>query len=548
MLRSSGWAVNVKRVERIWRCEGLKVPAKQPKKGRLWLNDGSCVRLRPEHPNHVWSYDFVEDRTHAVAGIDLTIRQGEFLAILGPSGCGKTTTLGMLAGFAAPTSGDIVVDGISVVGVPPHKRNVGVVFQSYALFPHLSVFDNVAFGLRMRKVPKPEIITRVRRALDIVQLGALEDRGIRQMSGGQQQRVALARALVIEPTLLLLDEPLSNLDATLREEMRFEIREIQKRIGITTVFVTHDQGEAMAAADRLVIMNKGRIAQCGTAQDVYREPADAFVACFMGQANLLRGTVEGRSGEEASIRLTSGERLVLSANDTIAPADEVVVVMRPEQLLLGTTAGEPGGQELRGIVRRVTYLGSTVNIGVEVGEVSISILQPASETILPSVGDDVQVTWDQHPRYPHHAARRAARASAPDRHQEGLRSRPVRRLHRHRRGAADQFLPDARRHARGREVTTIEGLGTPDKLHPMQAAFVKHDGYQCGYCTPGQICSASPCSTRSRPVSQPCHADLNARRRRPHAEMRERMSGNICRCGAYSNIVDAMTEVAGGKA
>jgi ABC-type Fe3+/spermidine/putrescine transport system ATPase subunit len=143
----------------------------------------------------------------AVAGIDLTIRQGEFLAILGPSGCGKTTTLGMLAGFAAPTSGDIVVDGISVVGVPPHKRNVGVVFQSYALFPHLSVFDNVAFGLRMRKVPKPEIITRVRRALDIVQLGALEDRGIRQMSGGQQQRVALARALVIEPTLLLLDEP-----------------------------------------------------------------------------------------------------------------------------------------------------------------------------------------------------------------------------------------------------------------------------------------------------------------------------------------------------
>jgi spermidine/putrescine ABC transporter ATP-binding subunit len=333
----------------------------------------------------------------AVAGIDLTIRQGEFLAILGPSGCGKTTTLGMLAGFAAPTSGDIVVDGISVVGVPPHKRNVGVVFQSYALFPHLSVFDNVAFGLRMRKVPKPEIITRVRRALDIVQLGALEDRGIRQMSGGQQQRVALARALVIEPTLLLLDEPLSNLDATLREEMRFEIREIQKRIGITTVFVTHDQGEAMAAADRLVIMNKGRIAQCGTAQDVYREPADAFVACFMGQANLLRGTVEGRSGEEASIRLTSGERLVLSANDTIAPADEVVVVMRPEQLLLGTTAGEPGGQELRGIVRRVTYLGSTVNIGVEVGEVSISILQPASETILPSVGDDVQVTWDQHP-------------------------------------------------------------------------------------------------------------------------------------------------------
>jgi spermidine/putrescine ABC transporter ATP-binding subunit len=329
----------------------------------------------------------------AVAGIDLQIHQGEFLAILGPSGCGKTTTLGLLAGFSTPTSGDIRVDGVSIAGIPPHKRNIGVVFQSYALFPHLNVFDNVAFGLRMRKVERAEIATRVRRALDIVQLGPLEERSIRQLSGGQQQRVALARALVIEPALLLLDEPLSNLDATLREQMRFEIREIQKRIGITTVFVTHDQGEAMAAADRLVIMNKGRIRQCGTAEEVYRTPADAFVAGFIGQANRLSGTAQGREGDEQRVRLASGESLLLPARGRSFAKDQpVVIVMRPEHLVVRT--GLPAdGRGLPGIVRRVTFLGSAFNLGVEVSGEAISIVQPVAAT-LPAVGDRVHVAWE----------------------------------------------------------------------------------------------------------------------------------------------------------
>lgn len=331
----------------------------------------------------------------AVAGIKLKISQGEFVAILGPSGCGKTTTLGMLAGFAAPTSGDIRVNGASIVGIPPHRRNVGVVFQSYALFPHLSVFDNVAFGLRMRKVPAGEVSARVRRALDIVKLGALEERGVRQMSGGQQQRVALARALVIEPALLLLDEPLSNLDATLREEMRFEIRDIQKRIGITTVFVTHDQGEAMAAADRLVVMNKGLIAQQGTAEEIYRHPADAFVASFIGQANKLRATVDAHGGAEVRVRLGSGRQFALPSLRPFASGDEVVVILRPEQLVLGNgVAGVPGG--LTGVVSRVTFLGSTVNVGIDLDGDTLSVVQPAGAA-LPEVGQAIHVTWDRDP-------------------------------------------------------------------------------------------------------------------------------------------------------
>ena len=227
----------------------------------------------------------------AVSDVTLAIEHGEFVALLGPSGCGKTTTLQMLAGFVEATSGDIVIDGKPMRGIPPHKRNIGVVFQSYALFPHLTVFDNVAFGLKMRDVERAQISDRVHRALGLVRLTGLDRRYPRALSGGQQQRVALARALVIEPAVLLLDEPLSNLDANLREQMRFEIREIQKRIGITTVFVTHDQNEAMAAADRLVVMSKGEIRQIGTAQDIYERPRDLFVATFIGHANLLHGKV-----------------------------------------------------------------------------------------------------------------------------------------------------------------------------------------------------------------------------------------------------------------
>ena len=327
----------------------------------------------------------------AVAGVSLRIAQGEFVAILGPSGCGKTTTLNLLAGFIAPSAGEILLDSAPVSGVPPHKRNIGVVFQSYALFPHLTVFDNVAFGLRMRKVGKADIARRVRRALDIVQLGQLEERSTRQLSGGQQQRVALARALVIEPSLLLLDEPLSNLDANLREQMRFEIREIQRRVGITTVFVTHDQGEAMAAADRLVIMNKGIIVQAGTVREIYSAPTDPFVASFIGQANVIPGRAVGVNGSQVQIELPGGD-LVLAARPPGFPGEgSVVVILRPEDLAISTDR-VPGRNTLSGTVKRVSFLGSTVNVGVQIADQVISVVAHRDQAV-PGEGKAVYVTW-----------------------------------------------------------------------------------------------------------------------------------------------------------
>jgi ABC-type Fe3+/spermidine/putrescine transport system ATPase subunit len=225
--------------------------------------------------------------TVAVAGIDLEVRDGEFMTLLGPSGCGKTTTLGLIAGFFPPTRGEIYVKGQPVGGLPPFKRDVGVVFQDYALFPHMSVSENVAFGLRMRKVEGPEIEKRVNEALELVQLAGLEARRPLELSGGQRQRVALARALVIRPAVLLLDEPLSNLDLKLREEMRVEIAGLQRRLGITTVFVTHDQGEALVMSDRIAVMNAGRIEQVGAPAEIYERPATRFVAEFIGRMNLF---------------------------------------------------------------------------------------------------------------------------------------------------------------------------------------------------------------------------------------------------------------------
>src|SRR5947209_6582193 len=230
---------------------------------------------------------------HAVAGVDLDIRQGELVVLLGPSGCGKTTTLRMIAGFIPPTAGAIRLGGNDITRQPPWKRNTGLVFQSYALFPHLSVVDNVAFGLRMRKLPQSEIAVKLTEALRLVRLEGLADRLPRELSGGQQQRVALARALVIEPEILLLDEPLSNLDAKLRHEVRVEIRELQKELGLTTVMVTHDQEEALTMADRLVVMNEGIVHQVGSQRDLYERPADRFVAGFVGRTTFLTGTVEG---------------------------------------------------------------------------------------------------------------------------------------------------------------------------------------------------------------------------------------------------------------
>jgi len=327
----------------------------------------------------------------AVSDVTLTVEHGEFVALLGPSGCGKTTTLQMLAGFVEATSGDIFIDGKSMRGIPPHKRNIGVVFQSYALFPHLTVSQNVAFGLKMRRVAAPEIAERVDRALRLVQLAGLDQRYPRELSGGQQQRVALARALVIEPSVLLLDEPLSNLDANLREQMRFEIREIQKRIGITTVFVTHDQNEAMAAADRMVVMSRGKIRQVGTAEEIYEHPSDLFVATFIGQANTLRGSIAAVRGAEVDIVLEGNERVVARHGGNVRVGDVTTLTLRPEDLELAADV-QPGMNSIRGTVVRANYLGATINAGVRVGEATLIVNIPRGRSVMKE-GQSVVVCW-----------------------------------------------------------------------------------------------------------------------------------------------------------
>ena len=292
--------------------------------------------------------------TVAVAGIDLEVHEGEFVTLLGPSGCGKTTTLGLIAGFFPPTAGEIYLKGKPVVDLPSFRRDIGVVFQDYALFPHMSVADNVGFGLRMRNVPQPEIAKRVADALELVQLVGLGERRPLQLSGGQRQRVALARALVIKPTVLLLDEPLSKLDLKLRDEMRIEIAGLQRRLGITTVFVTHDQGEALVMSDRIAVMNAGRIEQIGSPDDIYERPATRFVAEFIGRMNIFFGRVTpGRD-------VLTAHGLVITAPvpNGIANGAEVHVAVRPERSRL--TQDKPdAGLALKGVVRQVLYLGAT---------------------------------------------------------------------------------------------------------------------------------------------------------------------------------------------
>jgi ABC-type Fe3+/spermidine/putrescine transport system ATPase subunit len=264
----------------------------------------------------------------AVDRVDLEVREGEFLTLLGPSGCGKTTTLGLIAGFFPPSAGEIYLKGRAVAGLPPFKRDIGVVFQDYALFPHMTAGENVAFGLRMRGIEKSRIQKQVDEALDLVQLRGLAERRPLELSGGQRQRVALARALVIRPTVLLLDEPLSNLDLKLREEMRVEIAGLQRRLGITTVFVTHDQGEALVMSDRIAVMNAGRIEQLGRPAEIYERPASRFVAEFIGRMNFF-----SRDGK--------------------------VLAIRPERARLSTDKPLDGFAR-RGTVRNVLYLGATL--------------------------------------------------------------------------------------------------------------------------------------------------------------------------------------------
>lgn len=313
------------------------------------------------------------DDTHAVGPISLLVKEGEFFSLLGPSGCGKTTTLRLIAGFEDATSGVIRIGDKVVNTTPVEQRGVGMVFQSYALFPHLSVYENVAFGLRLRRLRRHEIDRRVEDALALV---GLQDYGSRmppQMSGGQQQRAALARALVVEPSVLLLDEPLSNLDLKLREQMRAEIRRLQRSLGITTVYVTHDQGEAMAVSDRTAVMNAGRVEQLGTPRQIYEQPETLFVAGFIGQCNFFPGTIEAIEGRRARFITAGGCSLIVSSVESeteYRPEAPMTLVVRPEAVTLGDDATDAltGGEEtvnrLRARVEEFVYLGEKVGVTV----------------------------------------------------------------------------------------------------------------------------------------------------------------------------------------
>ena len=270
---------------------------------------------------------------------DLSVNEGELVSLLGPSGCGKTTTLRAIAGFIEPASGDITVNGQKHTRLPPNQRDIGMVFQSYALFPHLSVFDNVAFGLRMRRIPKPELFTRVDDALDLVDLGAFANRRPDQLSGGQRQRVALARAIVIEPALLLFDEPLSNLDAKLRISMRTEIRRLQQRLGITALYVTHDQVEALAISDRIVVMNNGAIEQIGTPEDIFTNPTTAFVADFMGFTNRFAASISKQDDDTFKV-CKKGDCITLINQDFLPNSNKIRVFFRPDAMTLSASPSE----------------------------------------------------------------------------------------------------------------------------------------------------------------------------------------------------------------
>ena len=319
--------------------------------------------------------------------VSLRVADGEFLVLLGPSGCGKTTTLRMVAGFIEPTSGMVRLGGGDVTLLPPWRRNAGMVFQSYALFPHLTVAQNVAFGLEMRKLPRADIERRVEETLALVRLAGYGGRLPRQLSGGQQQRVALARALAIRPDVLLLDEPLSNLDAKLRQEVRVEIRELQRQMGLTTVMVTHDQEEALTMADRLVVMNEGSVRQVGSQRDLYERPADRFVAGFVGRSTFLDGAVE------AAGRFRTDGGLSLACRD--GKAGRAVLSLRPERVEIGPTARAGLDNSLPGTVEFVSYLGALIDIHVRLSPADRLVVQIANREggFAPEVGQPVHVGW-----------------------------------------------------------------------------------------------------------------------------------------------------------
>jgi spermidine/putrescine ABC transporter ATP-binding subunit len=336
--------------------------------------------------------------TEAVRGVNLSIEKGDFFTFLGPSGCGKTTILRIIAGFARPDQGTILFDGEEVNDVPPWKRDVGMVFQNYALWPHLSVFENVAFGLKERNLPKSIVSERTHRALSIVNLEGLEKRRPSELSGGQQQRVALARTLVIEPRLLLLDEPLSNLDAKLRIQMRHELVRIQKDLGITSIYVTHDQEEALTLSTRIAVMSKGSVVQVGAPKEIYENPKSQEVADFVGTSNFFRAQVMERIADRVRVRTEEGFLLVVAYPEGgfSEMGSSLLLNIRPESIDLShLEEGGPNVNRIKGIVRTSAYLGSLVQYEVEVSQgkrVRVNVVNPRKKALF-GEGEEVFLTF-----------------------------------------------------------------------------------------------------------------------------------------------------------
>ncbi len=334
----------------------------------------------------------------AVDNVSLTIREGEFFSLLGPSGCGKTTNLRMIAGFELPTSGEIFLTGEPVGQLPPFKRNVNTVFQSYALFPHLTVEDNVAFGLQMKKVPAGEIKQRVAEALDMVRLPNIGRRQPHQLSGGQRQRVALARALVNRPKVLLLDEPLGALDLKLRKAMQIELKALQRQLGITFIFVTHDQEEALVMSDRIGVMNEGKLLQVGDPKDIYDRPTSRFVADFIGETNFIPCRVLRQTGDLAAIRLADNITLKAEADRPVQPGQEATLAIRPEKIHLHTlhTANIEDDGVFPGVITAATFIGTDTRFTVSLAEhvhleVRSQNINPGDEEF--GIGRQVAVSW-----------------------------------------------------------------------------------------------------------------------------------------------------------
>lgn len=344
--------------------------------------------VKLDHVSKIYQDPKTHKDFYAVKDVSLDIEPGSFVTLLGPSGCGKTTTLRMIAGFESPDEGEIYLDGKAVNALTPNKRDTAMVFQSYALLPHYNVFDNVAYGLKLRHVPKDEIRKRVMHILDLVELSGMEGRMTNQLSGGQQQRVALARALVIEPGVLLFDEPLSNLDAKLRVSMRTEIRRIQQEVGITAIYVTHDQSEAMALSDSIIIMNQGVVAQIGTPQQVYYQPNSEFVADFIGEANFLRGVMTGMDGKHAILDI-EGNRTPVAPKDGMQVGKNYTAVLRPESAALADEGGLPCKVVLS------CFMGAYQNYHIMIGNtlVKLTDYNPKHKRIY-QVGESCSLVFD----------------------------------------------------------------------------------------------------------------------------------------------------------